>query len=261
MKTHLLLKKYVTKRKISLRSLAAELELSPSFLSRVMSGAKPIPYALLLRLIDALDIEPEIASTLKNSHSVQLEDLKAPRKGPAEVQTSLQEWELAETPDFNILRQWFYLALLDITTLTNFDGTTKMMAQRLGLSLTATEIAVRELLAKGLLVEEKGRLRKTRKKLRWGSAQALNDIRHFHDQMLEKAQIELRQATSQEEFSRRLIMGITVTASERKIEAAKKKLSECLHEIANDLIQETGDEVYHLSGQFFPLTKGTRSSS
>jgi hypothetical protein len=100
-----------------------------------------------------------------------------------------------------------------------------------------------------------GQFKKANVRLRWGSAKSLAEIRNFHDQMLAKAQETLRQQTEDADFQRRLITGITVSANPEKIEAAKRKLAECLHEIANDLTAEPGSAVYHISGQLFPLTK------
>lgn len=220
-----------------------------------MSGQKPIPYALLIKLIKALDVDAEMAASLKASHTELIDDNSVPKKGVTESLTALESWDLAGKTDFNILRQWFYLPILDMTTLTNFDGRIESIAERLGISLPAAQVAVRELLAKDLLTEKDGRIMKSTRRIRWAAGQPISDIRNFHDQMLAKAQNELRNATTPEEFQRRLIMGITVTTTNAKIEAAKKKLAECLHDIANDLMQEQGEEVFHLSGQFFPLTK------
>ncbi|RYZ95173.1 MAG: DUF4423 domain-containing protein [Proteobacteria bacterium] len=88
-----------------------------------------------------------------------------------------------------------------------------------------------------------------------GSAKPNADIRRFHASMLERAQRELQHAVNEEDFERRLITGITISASPEKIAAAKQRLAECLHEIANELIEDKGTEVYHLAAQLFPLTK------
>jgi len=262
MQTNEVLKKHLDKKKASqtgysLRVLARQLDLSPSFLSRVFSGQKPVPYALLLKLGKALDIPYEDLTHLKSSHSVKMEEGSVPKKGRAQVNTALESWQLTQKDGFNALKQWFYLPILSFTTLANFDGTKEMIARRLGLSSLTVEVAVRELISSGLLIEEEGRLVATSNKRRWSDSKSLKEIRRFHDQMLEKAQTELRTATKEEEFSKRLITGITLTASPEKIEAAKAKLAECLHDIANELLDDEGTEVYQLACQLFPLTHGS----
>jgi uncharacterized protein (TIGR02147 family) len=258
MQTHEILRKYFEKRRktprFSLRSLAQRLNISPAFLSRVLSGKKPIPYALLLKLGPVLDIEPEVFATLKEGHT-RPSDAVTPRRGRVQVQTEFKDWDLANQRSVSILREWYYLPILEFTTLSNYDGQPESIARKLGLSVAVVELAIRELVRMDLLVERSGRLVKIKKKLRWGSAKSLPEVREFHRQMMNRAQLELRTGTSNENFERRLITGITLTASAEKIASAKKKLAECLHEIANDLISSPGSEVYHLAAQFFPLTR------
>ena len=71
MKTHLVLKKYFNKRRsacgYSLRSLAKRLEISAGFLSRILNGKKPVPYHLLLRLAQVLDIRTRSVPLSKGS--------------------------------------------------------------------------------------------------------------------------------------------------------------------------------------------------
>jgi uncharacterized protein (TIGR02147 family) len=259
--THAILKKHFDKRRsegrgVSLRSIAERLEISHSFLSRVFAGKKPVSYALLVKLGRALDIDSETMSSLKSSPADYVGDAKVVRRGRADNESAVNAWELADKESFSALRQWFYLAVLEFTTLEEFDGSAAMIASRLGVALPSVEIAMRELARLGLLEEVEGVLRKTKKQLRWSSsAKHMADVRRFHGQMLKKAEEALVSQTSEDDFARRLITGITVTASPAKIEAAKRRLADCLHEIAADLASDDGTDVYHLSTQLFPLTK------
>ncbi len=258
--THEILNQYFEKKKKSsakwtLRGMAKHLEVSPSFLSRVLTGKKPVPYGLLLKFRNALDIEAEVFAGLKLAHTQEVEGERAPVRGRVNVQSQIAPWDLETKSSFGILRQWFYVAILEACSLSQFDGTVDMLARLLDLSPTTTEVAVRELLAKGLLKNGPKGLSKTRKKIRFSSSQSLPEIRRFHEQILEKAKGQLRNATTPEEMARRMITGVTITANPESIQRAKKKLAECLHEIANDLTSETGSEVYQLSGLLFPLTK------
>jgi uncharacterized protein (TIGR02147 family) len=251
MRTHSALKMYFERRRKSaagftLRSLARRLEVSPSFLSRVLNGKRPLPDALRSRLAVALNVESEL-----------LVDAVAPprKKLEKEVGKAVEDWAIAGTEAMPILRAWYYVPILELTTLENCDGSVAQVAQRLGLRPEVADMAMKELAALGMLKLEKGRYRKSEKKLRLTSSRPNPYIRKFHDEMLERAQRELRSATAEEELQRRLITGITVSANPERVQAARRKLADCLHEIANELIAEPGTEVYHLSGQLFPLTK------
>ncbi len=258
MKIHETLQKYLNKRQksssgFSIRSLAKRLEVSPSFLSRVFSGKKPLPFSLLVQLKSVLEIEDEVFVLFKEKYAES--KIYQSLSPETEANSTLQSWDLAEKPSFSILRQWYYLPILECTNLENYDGSLKMISDRLGISLVLVESAMKELLSLGLVQEKNGGYFKTRKKLRWGSSKSVAEVRTFHHQMMSKAQEELRTRTSEEHFSKRLITGLTITASSEKIALAKMRLSEVLHEIANELIEGDGNEVYHLSAQLFPLTK------
>ena len=251
MKTHLALKMYFEKKKqstpgFSIRSVARLLELSPSFLSRMINGQKPIPLYLLPDLAKILDVEPEL--------------LRAPSKRETtragqELSSPVDDWTLTDQDSMQVLKKWYYLPILELTTLTNFDGSVQTIAKRLRLSLPVAELAVRDLLSLKLLSRENGRLRKTQEKIRFTSSKSHPLIRKFHEEMLEKGQQELRMSTSEESFEKRLISGITLSASPAAVQAAKKRLSDCLHQIANELTASPGSEVYQLSGLLFPLSK------
>ncbi len=258
MKVHSILKKYLAKKQkystgFSIRSLARRLDVSPSFLSRVFSGLKPLPFSLLVELRSILEIEAEVFELLKDKY-VENQPYKS-LAGSTDLESQLHSWDLAEKSSFSVLKQWFYLPILECTTLQNYDGTLQMIARRLGISEFAVQIAVKEMIALGLMKEKSGNYYKAKKKLRWGSSKTLNEVRSFHHQMMTKAQEELRTRTSDDDFSKRLVTGITITASSKQIANAKKRLSEAIHEIANNLVGEDGDEVYHLAAQLFPLTK------
>jgi uncharacterized protein (TIGR02147 family) len=255
METHRLLKKYFDHKKksvhgFSLRFLAKRLDVSPSFLSRVLNGQKSIPHSLLIPLGLALDISPEVFAQVKDSRQIII-----PIKGKTPIRTETEDWVLAGETSSRLLTQWFYIPILELFGLKNFDGSIAQISERLSISKESVAVAVRELISLGCLQEiEKGRLTKTNRKLRFSSSRSKSEIRSFHSQMLQKAKDELKNKTSEEDFEKRLITGITLTAPKEKIEEVKRKLSECLHEIANELTAEAGDEVYHLSAQLFPLT-------
>lgn len=256
MTTQVVLKKYLLKKKksksgFSIRSLARDLKISPSFLSRIFSSQKAVPYNLLLKLKKPLEIEDEIFQSLLDKYSIpvssQVESINDTR--------SLHHWDLAEKPSFSVLRQWFYLPILECTTLKDYDGSLKNISKKLGLSETVVEVAVREMVALDLMIEKNGLYVKSKSKLRWSTSTTKSEIRNFHHQMMVKAQELLRFSNSEDDYAKRLITGITLTIPPNKINRAKKLLSDALHEIADELTKEEGSEVYQLSGQLFPLTK------
>ncbi len=263
MKTHEILNRYVKRKKetygVSLRSLSVQLNVSPSFLSRILSGKKPVPYALLLKMQKVFDIEPEVFENIRSAHVDHIPgiDQGLAAKGQRQLRTELKNWELSKPNSYKILRNWYYIAILEYVSLKKFDGLSESIADHFDLSIESTEIALRELCDLELIAKtEDGKWKKTQKKLRWSSAIPTKEIGNFHKIMMDKAKEQLV-ATNQQAFERRLITGITFTISSKKVKLAKKRLNEFIHELANELMdEESADaEVYHLASQLFPLSK------
>ena len=82
-----------------------------------------------------------------------------------------------------------------------------------------------------------------------------SEFRNFHAQMLKKFLRDLPRHSEEREFQKNLVLGISVAVRPEKLEYAKRKLSECLLEVAQELSAGDCTEVYHLSLQLFPLTK------
>lgn len=262
MNTSELLESYLERKKAaqsgySMRAFARDLGVSPAFVSLVLKGKKKLPIRLLGRTVKVLDLDLESAHALKNSCLPEglaeglINGYSFPEEGES---VPAMSWAIQDKRKLKALRHWFYVAILDFTTCDDYDGSVTTIAFRLGLSVPTVEVALRELLGLGLLVEKDGKLVKSTLDIRLASSQSQADIRRFHSQLLDKAKEELATKTSDEDFSRRLITGITIAANPEKIEIAKKMLSDCLHEIAALTKDGSATEVYHLAAQFFPLT-------
>ncbi len=263
MKTHEILNRYARRKKeiygVSLRSLSTQLDISPSFLSRILSGKKPVPYALLLKMHKVFDIDPEVFESIRTAHVDYISDTQQSlaARGHRKVKTELQNWELSKPNSYKILRNWYYIAILEYVSLNSFDGSSVSIANHFGLSIEATEVALRELCSLELIVKtENEKWKKTQKKLRWSSSIPTEEIGNFHQVMMNKAKEQLL-VRNQKAFERRLITGVTFTISSKKVKLAKKRLNEFIHELANELMDEDSSdaEVYQLAAQLFPLSK------
>lgn len=234
----------------SLRALARDLSVSPAFVSNVFKGKKKLPRTLFSELSKRLDIDDMAASDLQKQLYTEIQhENPSPGASPSSL-----GWKLADRSSFSALRQWYYVAILELVTCRTFEGSKESLSRKLGVSIQSVDIALRELQSLNLLVQKNGRIEKTNEKIRLSSSKSLQEIRHFHRQMLDKANKEL-ELTSDEAFEKRLITGIMISAEPAKIKLAKKMLSEALHEIADFLTAEAGSEVYHLAAQLFPITK------
>jgi len=252
------LKQYL-KRKLesspgySLRALARDTKISPSYLSEVIKGKKKPGYDRMIRIAHVLDIDSSALEDLKLSYvpkDFEFSTLSSRRKSERSENRSLMN-----SKTFRILRNWYYLAILDLTTCKDFSGTTKEICVRLGLHPASVEVAVREMISHGLLMDQAGRLRKTQEHIQFSSAQSREDLRGFHIQVIRRAEAELMNARTPADVERREISSATTAVNPRRIPKAKKMLTDALKEITAYLSDGDCTEVYHISAQLFPATK------
>lgn len=234
--------------RFSVRRLARDVGVSATFMSQILRGKKPLPYAMVDDLARALDIDSEAVARLKQEYIP--EELRSP-SGEA-----LSDWLPGEKKEFSLLRQWFYVAILEYTQCLDADLAAEKIALRFGLSAETVRVVLRDLEAMGAIeMTASGKLKKKKQFLRLAGATSKAEIRNFHSQMLKRASETMLQDTSERAFSRRQISGITVTATPERIQVARQMLADSLHEIAAYLTAEPGTEVYHVAGQLFPLMK------
>lgn len=248
-------KKKSERKGFSIRVAARHVKIAPSVLSEILNGKRlPNPDALdkLLRLLDVeAERVVEARMLLAFDKGLVLSGTSAENR----VIGNLDRWSLQGIKNVSYLRHWFYPAVLECTLLKNYDGTATFIANTLAINVTSVEIAMRELLACGLLIaDDSATMRKNEEWIRFAASTSKEDIRSFHNQMLIQAQLCLKE-TDDEAFAKRLISGITISGSQAQIEWAKARLAQCLHEIANELSVGDADCIYHLAAQLFPLSQ------
>ncbi len=250
----------------SLRSAAKKLKMSPGFLSDVLRGNKRPSPVVLSKIIAFLEVEQERVGSIW-SKAIREYGFEEGVAASAELKTlgiderpihSLDSWIPEDRKKMTVVRQWFYLAIMQCLRLQSYDGTNRSLAKMLKISETSVSVALNDLQLGGLVeVDENGFYRKSSLRIRFSDTVSKPEIRKLHGQFLDKAKAVLENDTDPESFQKRLITGITLSTSSDQIEWAKAKLAECLHEIANAIgvVNEKPTHVYQLALQFFPLAE------
>lgn len=249
-------------RKFSLRYLARKADLSPSYLSKIFSGQKPLPLPRLRALAAALDLDPVAIRGLERSalrEQAGVEDLaenleldlgSAPEFSPL---PDLPSADYQSASSQTALEEWYYLPILDLATCAGFEPS--WIAERLGLRTEIAEKAWARLQELGWVEFKGGRWKKVNTKIRFPSSRIDSRIQRHHTRMLQKAADELAYRKTDDDFKRRLILGASVATNEASYRKAEKYLEEALFKAADILSTGKADRVYYLAFQLFPLTK------
>lgn len=244
----------------SIRALARDLKLSSSYLSAVLKGKKPVPMDRLAEIAKRLEMDEIRVVQLKRAivlSSVSPEELQLltrdleGRRNPVE---NLGKTQPMSKADLKLWSKWYYLPILDLTTCDDFLSDMKWISRRLKIPLGDVSEAIHFLLEKGYLVEEKGQWKKMDLHLRYPCIAPNETIRSFHKEYLLKAIQVMKEQTSPEEFSRRVISGMIIASDPKKIAEARQVLETALLEISRILCEGECTELYQLGVQLYPLT-------
>jgi transcriptional regulator with XRE-family HTH domain len=246
---------------LSLRALARQVGVSPSFMSKMQTGAKPIPLKRAPDLAKVLGMDPVARRQFERAILNEQTDNSSTQENLAvEVDTelsalspSLPSVEFRAISDRTVLEEWYYLPILDLVTCEGFEPS--CIHQCLGLKSEVAERAWAKLVDRGWVCFVDGRWQKFAEKIRFPVNRVDPSIGRHHTRMLKKAVAELDRRQRDGDFRRRLIIGASVATNEESFRKAEKYLEEAIFKAASMLNEGPADRVYYLALQLFPLTR------
>lgn len=264
MKPHQLLKKFFLRKqkaypKYSLRAFARDLKVSPSFASRILSGAQEIPFKRLPQIAEVLDIDGIALKDLKKSiaadflNEIGLTSNDLSKNSKQSLATFEDKWMTPK--EMSVLSPWYNIAIPELCTCEDFHSDVDWIAKRLSITPEQAEKSLTYLLANGYIKESNGKLLKTNRHMRLPTKQSVEIVRHFHKSMMELAVKEMFQKTDTKSFSNRLITSTSIAVNPANIPLAKERLAEVQLEIAEILREGPCSEVFDLTLALFPVTK------
>jgi uncharacterized protein (TIGR02147 family) len=249
----------------SLRAQAKKLGVSPPFLYRVLEDEAKLPirrlneFARAFQLDDLTRMQLErailkakVAKELKYvglDSNVNALTEEFSRTLPAE------NHDLAPNDLYFVLSKWYHLAILDLATCKNFVSDPIWIGKRLGILSKQAQESLNLLKRLGLIEMIEDEYKKTSLKLRFPTRRSLEIVRQYHQQILQLGINHLMNKTSDLDYEKRLISGITFAADPDLLPKAKQLLNKALYEISGIMAKGECTTVYQLSGILFPLTK------
>ena len=243
----------------SLRAMARQLTLSPSFLSEILAGDNNLSSARALSLGRGLGLAgPELEYF---QLQVQLEGTQDP-----ELKSSLLERQKVLNPTrqpqdlsvdvFKAIADWYHVPILEMANLERFDFTPAGISQALGIKQVEAQAAVERLLRLELLFQDSaGKISKAKEQWLISSKIPNEALRKYHRQMLGKAIDSLETQTPKEKF----IGSETFPFDATQLQQARGVIEECFSKLVK--LAATGKKrkkIYHLGIQFFDLTLNDR---
>lgn len=231
------------KRSYSMRAFARDLGLSHTYLSLIFSGKKRLPVSTMVALGPRLGLDDDGIAALKKA---------SPEARPGATD---REFKTLTLDKFLFLSRWYYIALLDLLELEDFEFSPANIAAYFGIEADEVREALGTLKRLGILEQREGKWRKEQKRLSILLSKSVEAVRSYHRQMIQQALGEMDK-TSEADFRRRDITGITMPINPARLAGAKRKIARFRRSLEAYLTQGACTEIYQLNVQLFPLRDG-----
>lgn len=159
-----------------------------------------------------------------------------------------------DTESYAVISNWYHLAIREMLSLDEFLADPEWISKRFQFKVTPREVAqaIENLIRVGLLTRDaEGRLKATEAKVSSTRDVASEGIKRYHEQMLDNAKLALRELGVEErEFG-----ATTLSFRSENMGKAKALIREFRAKFEDLMEEGSGDGVYQLQFQLFPLTR------
>ena len=242
----------------SMRAFAKDLNLAPALLSDVLNGNRGLSVHSAGKIAKRLGMsasETKIFCDLvesKHARSKLGKQLALQRLEGVTLQGRVLKFLTLDQTKFNILADWYHLAILELLRTLQCEHSAAWIAKRLEISKVQAESALERMQELGLVIVENGRYIPTAENFKTPDGMASNALKLHHEQFLKKA----NEALFTQSVEERDFRGLTIKCKKSDVNMVRDKLKKFLVELDIVLSADpSANEVYQLSTQFFCLTK------
>ena len=237
----------------SLRAFARDLGLATSTLTEIMKGKYGLSFERAFQVAEKMHLNETQCQHFAELFIIQFSrSEKAKKSARANVLArTTQVYQDLQEDSFRTISEWHHLAILELLEIEQHTyETSALLAERLELPQDLLQESLQRLERLHLIELRKGRLLPTGEFTTVGNGRASEAIRHFHAQVLSRAQMALENQTVDErEFS-----STVFSISKEDVSAAKKLLQTFRRDFAIRFSKtKSPDDVFCLSLQFFSL--------
>lgn len=239
----------------SLRAFARDLGLSPQRLSHILSGRHGLSVEAAGQIAEKLGLsekEKEFFCILVQEKHARSKLVRHSAKNKLkEIKTTYQDLSLDH---FKIIADWYHFAIMELTLVENFKSQPKWIAKTLNVTEMEVKLAIERLIKLEMLEKDKkGNLKLTGQFFTDPRGIPSEAVRHFHRQLLVKANLSLDvQSLTQRDFSSTIL-----AIDDSDLPQAKEDLKKFRNEFDSKYSKATKkNKVYCLGMQFHDLTAG-----
>lgn len=242
----------------SLRDLAAQMKISVTYLSLILSGSRKITKKVqkaFIRLFEHSRAEAQYFILLCQMTDSANQSERAQAYERVRNLHSYRKENPSEAEAFHYLTRWYHVAIRELALLPGFSLDPVWIQERLCFPVARQDVikAVEFLVSKGfLVVHEDQRVQATHKQIRCVDEVFRTAMIQYHRQALELASQSMDIMTRDE----RLILGRSLALPQSQFKQAQKILSEALEKISElSESSEAADSIYHMGVFAIPVAE------
>lgn len=239
----------------SLRAFARDLKVPVSRLSVVINKKGRLSSASALSITQRLQLSHSEKAQFLALVGVEHPRSESIRKASQQALKKLagdKKFKSVHADVFKIILDWYHFAILELAEMHDFKSDEKWIAQRLDISTSQAQAAVKRLIRHKLLTAQDKQWVRSKSSLSIESEIPSREMLHYHRQVLARADQSLQTCAREErDFS-----AVTFAFREDQMPQARQMLKDFRRSLMEKFeVSENKDRVYCLSLQFFPLDK------
>ena len=220
----------------SLRAFSKLIGVSSGALSEIIQNKRTVTHTTATKVLRSLNWN-------ENEISDFLNEIKSKDK----VKRDYQNLALDQ---YQVLSQWYYLALLNLIELPGEDHTNENLAQRLNLSVAVVEEAIERMLKLEMIETKDGGYKRTHIRYKTTDDVTSSAIRRYHLDTLELSEKALREIPTEErDFS-----SILLQMNPKHLKKVKEMILNFQDEVSDEVDHDDQTEIYHLNVHLYPIT-------
>ncbi|MGK5081763.1 DUF4423 domain-containing protein [Bdellovibrionota bacterium FG-1] len=235
----------------SLRAFAKALELSPTILSLVLSGKRPLSRQAAHRIADRLSLRSdECLALLDWANTKPLRRALAPPPSSSPLnETSVYQMSL---DSFALISDWYHYAILSLLEIPGAQFEASWIARHLGISHIEATAAMERLQRMEIVDQVDGRWKQATAPIRIGNNVPTAATKKFQKQLMLKA-IE---SIENEPEENRDFSSMTFAIDPAQIPYAREEIRKFRRTLAQDLeARGSPKRVYQFTVQIFPVSQ------
>lgn len=237
----------------SLRAFARDLGMPASKLSQNLRGLCGISLAKAEKIAQRLSMRLEDRALFLAMVESQHARSRVARQQAALALEKLRRDSLDQLAleKFAAIRDWYHMAILEMTELKNFKYDITWMSSQLGLPVELVKEAVQRLQELDLLVIDEMQMRQTHKDLEVSNGASHRAVKEHQSQLMAKAMSALEAVAPE----KREFITQTFAVDRAQLPELRAMIREFQKKVSRMSVSESRDAVYNLTMLLFPLVE------